>query len=77
MALTVKAFIANIHLHRARLFVRPAPAAIGESYPWESPASDFTAARLLIEKHGYLRRMEELEDAEVTARNWARHAKKA
>ena len=69
MALTVKAFIANINLHRARLFSRPAPAAIGEQYPWEFPAADLTAARLLIEKHGYLRRMEELEDAVATARS--------
>ena len=33
---------------------------ISYQYPWESPA----AARRLIEKHGYLQRLEELEDAE-------------
>jgi len=41
-----------------------------EKYPWESPAADLAAARRLIEKHGYLRRMEELEDAEAAASNW-------
>lgn len=63
-------FLADIHLHRARLFGRPAPGAIGEQYPWESPAADLAAARALIMKHGYLRRLEELEDAEAAARNW-------
>lgn len=61
-------FLADIHLHRARLFGRHASGSIGEQYPWESPAGDLAAARRLIEKHGYLRRMEELEDAEAGAR---------
>ena len=64
-------FLGDIHLHRARLFGPPALKAIGEKYPWESPAADLAAARRLIEKHGYLRRMKELEDAEAAARNWA------
>lgn len=34
-----------------------------------SAAADLTAARQLIEKHGYLWRMEELEDAEAAASN--------
>ena len=34
-------------------------------YPWESPQADLAEARRLIEKHGYLRRMEELLDAEA------------
>jgi hypothetical protein len=50
-------FLADIHLHRARLFWRE------KEYPWESPAADLAAARKLIEKHGYWRRKEELEDA--------------
>jgi len=50
--------MADIHLHRARLFFREA------NYPWESPQKDLAEARRLIEKHSYLRRMEELEDAE-------------
>jgi hypothetical protein len=59
-------FMADIHLHRARLFGlskgRPA------SYPWTSPQDDLAEARRLIEKHGYWRRKEELEDAEAAAR---------
>ncbi len=51
-------FLADIHLYRARLFFREA------AYPWESPQHDLAEARRLIEKHGYLRRMEELVDAE-------------
>jgi hypothetical protein len=56
-------FMADIHLHRARLFGlskhRP------ENYPWTSPQHDLAEARRLIEKHGYGRRTEELEDAEA------------
>lgn len=51
-------FQTDILLHRARLFFREA------TYPWQSPRADLAEARWLIEKHGYLRRMEELEDAE-------------
>ena len=51
-------FLADIHLYRARLFFRDKP------YPWESPRHDLAEARRLIFKHGYLRRKEELEDAE-------------
>jgi hypothetical protein len=65
-------FLADIHLHRARLFGSLKLEASGENYPWESPAVDLAAARRLIEKHGYLRRMEELEDAEAAASNWPR-----
>jgi hypothetical protein len=51
-------FLADIHLYRARLF-------FGETtYPWQSPQHDLAEARRLIFKHGYLRRKEELEDAE-------------
>jgi len=52
-------FMADIHLYRARLFFRDA------KYPWESPQYDLAEARRLIFKHGYLRRKEELEDAEA------------
>jgi hypothetical protein len=52
-------FLADIHLYRARLFFREA------TYPWQSPQHDLAEARLLIFKHGYLRRKEELEDAEA------------
>jgi hypothetical protein len=50
--------LADIHLYRARLFFREA------QYPWQSPQHDLAEARRLIFKHGYLRRKEELEDAE-------------
>jgi hypothetical protein len=48
-------FLADIHLHRARLFRNRAELAL---------------ARGLIEKHGYGRRQEELDDAEAAARSW-------
>ena len=51
-------FLADIHLYRARLFFHE------PKYPWESPQHDLAEARRLIFKHGYLRRKEELEDAE-------------
>jgi len=51
-------FMADIHLYRARLFFGEIP------YPWESPQADLAEARRLIEKHGYGRRQEELEDLE-------------
>jgi hypothetical protein len=54
----MKLHMADIHLHRARLFWREA------EYPWESPQADLAAARKLIEQCGYWRRKEELEDAE-------------
>ena len=50
--------MADIHLYRARLFCRETP------YPWKSPQHDLAEARRLIEKCGYWRRKEELEDAE-------------
>jgi len=65
-------FLADIHLHRARLFFRET------TYPWNQhpdgtprgPKDDLAAARRLIEKHGYWRRKEELEDAEEAAKSW-------
>jgi hypothetical protein len=59
-------FLADIHLHRARLFGMSKDRP--EIYPWESPQDDLAEARRLIEKHGYGRRKEELEDAESAAR---------
>jgi nucleoside phosphorylase/tetratricopeptide (TPR) repeat protein len=71
-------FLADIHLHRARLFFR-AP-----EYPWNKnpdgaprgPLDDLAAARRLIEKHGYWRRKEELEDAESAVKLEARTIKR-
>jgi hypothetical protein len=56
-------FLADIHLYRARLF-----GLSKDRYPWTSPQHDLAEARGLIEKHGYGRRKEELEDAEAAAR---------
>ena len=59
----MKLHLADIHLHRARLFglmsSRPA------EYPWISPRDDLDAAARLIEECGYGRRREELADAEA------------
>lgn len=51
-------FLADVHLHRARLFHSVDP------YPWDSPALDLAAARTLIQAHEYRRRLPELADAE-------------
>lgn len=65
----MRLFLADIHLYRARLFGKPKTkdqrSNEEEKYPWESAEADLKEARRLIEKHGYLRRMEELEDAEA------------
>ncbi|MFO1424389.1 MAG: hypothetical protein U1F70_12205 [Candidatus Competibacteraceae bacterium] len=55
----MRLFLADIHLHRARLFHAATP------YPWDSPQADLAAARKLIEQCGYGRRKKELEDAEA------------
>jgi len=55
----MRLFLADIHLHRVRLFHAATP------YPWDSPQTDLAAARKLIERCGYGRRKEELEDAEA------------
>jgi tetratricopeptide (TPR) repeat protein len=59
----MKLHLADIHLHRARLFGLMAnrPAA----YPWTSPRDDLDTARILIEECGYGRRRDELADAEA------------
>jgi len=59
-------FLADIHLYRARLFFRET------TYPcqWQSPQHDLAEARRLIFKHGYLRRKEELEDAEAALKHF-------
>jgi hypothetical protein len=65
-------FLADIHLHRSRLYFRE------QDYPWSQhtdgsprgPQDDLAEARRLIEKHGYWRRKEELEDAEAALAHW-------
>ncbi len=54
----MKLHLADIHLHRARLFFREA------KYPWQSPAADLAAAGQLINTCGYHRRDQELADAQ-------------
>jgi tetratricopeptide (TPR) repeat protein len=49
--------LADIHLHRARLFFRE------KRYPWKSPQDDLATAEKLINDCGYHRRDEELADA--------------
>jgi tetratricopeptide (TPR) repeat protein len=63
-------FMADVHLHRARLFGTPLPASPQEGeeqveYPWESPATDLAAAEKLINDCGYHRRDDELADAKA------------
>ncbi len=53
----MKLHMADIHLHRARLFFREQP------YPWKSPQDDLAAAEKLINDCDYHRRDEELADA--------------
>jgi len=60
----MRLFMADIHLHRARLFHAVEP------YPWKSPKDDLSAARKLIEQCGYHRRDDELADAEQAAKSW-------
>ena len=48
-------FLADVHLHRARLF---------------RDRDELAKARLLIDKHGYGRRHEELAAAEAAAMGW-------
>ena len=57
----MKLHMADVHLHRARLFFRE------DKYPeqWGSPEKDLKEARKLIESCGYGRRLEELQDAEA------------
>ena len=59
----MKLQLADIHLHRARLFGLMANRP--ERYPWGSPHDDLDKARKLIDECGYGRRSEELEDAEA------------
>jgi tetratricopeptide (TPR) repeat protein len=55
---------ADVLLLRARLFRKLTEQAGSLKYPWKSPQADLAEARRLIEKCGYWRRKEELEDAE-------------
>ena len=58
-------FMAEIHLHRARLFGVALRDGHLDEYPWESVEHDLSEARRLIETCGYGRRSGELEDAQA------------
>ncbi|HKP03979.1 MAG TPA: toll/interleukin-1 receptor domain-containing protein [Chthoniobacterales bacterium] len=64
---SMKLFLADIHLYRARLFgnreAENGNRKEGTAYPWESAAADLAAAEKLINDCGYHRRDEELADA--------------
>jgi hypothetical protein len=59
----MKLHLADIHLHRARLFGSGVSSLGSGKYPWESPAADLKAAEELINECGYHRRDEELANA--------------
>ncbi len=61
---SMKLFMADVHLYRARLF---GPT---KEYPWDSPQADLDDAARLIKETGYHRRDEELADAREAAKNW-------
>lgn len=60
-------FLADVHLHRARLFGRMKEEGGRMNI---DPKAELAKARALIETHGYGRRREELEDAEAAAVHW-------
>jgi hypothetical protein len=62
----MRLYLADIYLHRARLFGLIAGRL--ETYPWVSPRDDLDDAKKLIATCGYGRRREELEDAEAAWR---------
>jgi tetratricopeptide (TPR) repeat protein len=62
--------LADVHLHRARLFGRLVKNERERKFPHIVPKAELAEARRLIEKHGYWRRKEELEAAEAAAIDW-------
>ena len=58
--------LADVHLHRARLFGRLTEEVRRMKFPDIDPKAELKKARDLIEHHGYWRRKEELEDAEAS-----------
>lgn len=64
-------YLADVHLHRARLFGKLPEEVRRAKFPEIDPRAELAEARRLIEKHGYWRRKEELEDAEAAAAYWS------
>lgn len=63
-------FRADAHLHRARFAGMMNDECRMTNWPGIDPKAELAKARALIEKHGYWRRKEELEDAEAAAMHW-------
>jgi len=63
-------YLADVHLHRARLVGMTNAEGRMIDWPGIDPKAELAKARTLIEKHGYWRRREELEDAEAAAAAW-------
>ncbi len=63
-------FLADVHLHRARLAGRTKPEFRVKNWPGVDPKAELAKARALIEKHGYWRRREELADADTASAHW-------
>ena len=61
-------YLADVHLHRARLARRMNEEERRKSWPGVDPQAELAKARVLIETHGYGRRREELADAEAAFR---------
>ena len=61
----MRLFMADVLLHRARLFGSMKDEGGGMKYPWESAATDLASAEQLINACGYHRRDEELADAKA------------
>ncbi len=57
-------YLADVHLHRARLAARLNPADRAIDFPNIDPKTELATAKALIEKHKYGRSTEELADAE-------------
>ncbi|MEQ1748880.1 MAG: hypothetical protein ABL974_05630 [Prosthecobacter sp.] len=63
-------FLADVHLHCARLMGSSNAESRMANYPNIDPKAKLAKARKLIEKHGYGRRLEELADAETASATW-------
>ena len=63
-------FLADVHLHRARLFGRMTDEGGKLNGEKIDPKDELRKARALIAQHGYWRRKEELEDAEAASAGW-------
>ena len=63
-------FLADVHLHRARLVGMAAAESRTTNWPDIDPNAELAKAKALIEQHAYGRRYAELADAEAAAVNW-------